>query len=116
VITSIDDFYILAKMLLNFGSYNNTAILKPETVRLMIANQIGDLDAYGNKYGLGVGVEIADNGDTKEIFWAGDPYNSYFWIDYEKEIIGIMYTNTAPLGHLGMMNTYKELTEEALNN
>jgi len=116
VVTSIDDFYILAKMLLNFGSYNNTAILKPETVRLMIANQIGGLDAYGNKYGLGVGVEITDNGDTKEIFWAGGPYNSYFWIDYEKEIIGIMYTNTAPLGHLGMMNTYKELAEGALNN
>jgi len=74
----------LTKMLLNFGSYNNTAILKPETLRLMIANQIGGLDAYGNKYGLGVGVEITDNGDTKEIFWAGGPYNSYFWIDYEK--------------------------------
>jgi CubicO group peptidase (beta-lactamase class C family) len=116
VITSIDDFYTLAKMLLNFGSYNNTAILKPETVRLMIANQIGDLDAYGNKYGLGVGVEIADNGDTKEIFWAGGPYNSYFWIDYEKEIIGIMFTNTAPLGHLGMMDKYKELTEDTLTN
>ncbi len=102
-------------MLLNFGSDNNTVILKPETIRLMIANQIGDLDAYGNKYGLGVGVEIANNGDTKEIFWAGGPYNSYFWIDYEKEIIGIMFTNTAPLGHLGMMDTYKKLTEDALD-
>lgn len=25
----------------------------------MISNQIGELDAYGNKYGLGVGVTIS---------------------------------------------------------
>lgn len=74
------------------------------------------MDAYGNKYGLGVGVEIMDIDYKKEIFWSGAPYNSYFWVDYEKEIIGIMFTNTAPYGHLGMMDKYKESTEGALNN
>jgi CubicO group peptidase (beta-lactamase class C family) len=50
IVTSIEDFYILSSMLLNYGSYNGTRILKEETVNTMILNQIGSLDAYGNKY------------------------------------------------------------------
>ena len=116
VVTSVNDFFILTKALLNYGSYKRKRILKQETVKSFISNQIGSLDAYGNKYGLGVGVEISENNETKEIFWAGSPYNTYFWIDYENDIIGIMFTNTAPFGHLGMMDKFKEIAEKAMVN
>ncbi len=114
VVTSIEDYYVISSMLLNCGSYNNARILKKETVKLMISNQIGDLDAFGKKYGLGVGVTTSKEkpDTTEEIFWAGAPYNTYFWIDYKDNVIGILFTNTAPFGHLGMMDKFKELTEK----
>jgi CubicO group peptidase (beta-lactamase class C family) len=116
IVTSIEDFYILSSMLLNYGSYNGTRILKEETVNTMILNQIGSLDAYGNKYGLGVGVITSKEkpNTTEEIFWAGAPYNTYFWIDYNDNVIGILFTNTAPFGHLEMMDKFKELTEKTM--
>jgi CubicO group peptidase (beta-lactamase class C family) len=116
IVTSIEDFYILSSMLLNYGSYNGTRILKEETVNTMILNQIGSLDAYGNKYGLGVGVITSKEkpNTTEEIFWAGAPYNTYFWIDYNDNVIGILFTNTSPFGHLEMMDKFKELTEKTM--
>ncbi len=116
IVTSIKDFYILSSMLLNYGSNSGERILKKETVNSMISNQIGELDAYGNKYGLGVGVKISKEkpNTTEEIFWAGVPYNTYFWIDYKDNVIGILFTNTAPFGHLGMMDKFKELTEKGI--
>lgn len=117
IITSIKDFYILSSMLLNYGGYNGIRILKEKTVSTMISNQIGGLDAYGNKYGLGVGVTISKDKPnlTEEIFWAGAPYNTYFWIDYKDNVIGILFTNTAPFGHLEMMDKFKELTKKVIN-
>ena len=84
----------------------------------MISNQIGGLGAYGYKYGLGVGVTLSKEkpNTTNEIFWSGSPYNTYFWIDYKNNVIGILFTNTAPSGHLGMMDKFKELTEKAIND
>ena len=64
-----------------------------------------------NKYGLGVGIIEDSNGETKEIFWAGSPYNTYFWINYEQKEIGILFTNTAPYGHLDMMTKFKEIVD-----
>lgn len=118
IVTSIKDFYVLSSMLLYYGSYNSARILKKETVNSMISNQIGGLDAYGNKYGLGVGVTLfkAKPNLTEEIFWAGAPYNTYFWIDYKDNVIGILFTNTAPFGHLGMMDKFKELTEKVIHD
>jgi len=113
IIASIEDFYIITEMLLNYGSYNGTQILSENSVKSMISNQIGSLDAFGNKYGFGVGVITSKkNIDvTEEIFWAGSPYNTYFWINYKENVVGILFTNTAPFGHLGMMEKFKDLTE-----
>lgn len=118
IVTSINDFYILSSMLLNYGSYSGKRILKEETVNSMISNQIGGLDAYSNKYGLGVGVTLSKVKPnlTEEIFWAGAPYNTYFWINYKDNVIGILFTNTAPFGHLRMMDKFKELTEKVIQD
>ena len=116
VVTTIEDFYVITQLMLNYGTLNDVKILNETSVKSMISNQIGDLDAYGTKYGLGVGVIMSEDGSelTNEIYWAGAPYNTYFWIDYKESIIGILFTNTAPFGHLGMMGHFKELTENAI--
>lgn len=116
IVTTIKEFNILSSLLLNYGQNNNMRILERQTVELMISNQIGDLNAYGNKYGLGVGIKKTSDADEKVIFWAGAPYNTYFWIDYQKKLVGILFTNTAPFGHLGMMDKFDELTNQAIEN
>lgn len=114
IVTTINEFYILSELLLNYGQYNDVRILNKQTVEMMISNQIGDLNAYGNKYGLGVGVKKTDAPEKKVIFWAGAPYNTYFWIDYKMKLVAILFTNTAPFGHLGMMDKFNKLTNQAL--
>ena len=112
IVSTVSDFYMLANWLLNNDYLENTNILSSNSLKMMISNQIGELMAGHYKYGLGVGVIEVNNGETKEIFWAGSPYNTYFWINYEKREIGILFTNTAPYGHLNMMTKFRELVDE----
>jgi len=113
VVSSVSDFYLLADWILNYDRNLHPDILSPNSLRMMITNQIGELIAFGSyKYGLGIGIMETNTVETKEIFWSGSPYNTYFWIDYEEREIGILFTNTAPSGHLGMMNNFRELAEE----
>jgi len=112
VVSSVSDFYLLADWILNYDRNLHPDILSPNSLRIMTSNQIGELMAFGSyKYGLGVGIMERNTDETKEVFWSGSPYNTYFWIDYEKREIGILFTNTAPSGHLGMTNKFRELAE-----
>ena len=118
LLSSIKEFYIISKVLLDFGQFNKNELLRSASVIEMISNQIGDFDAYGNKYGLGVGVIQGASGTNLDntIFWAGAPYNTYFWIDYSKKVIAILFTNTAPFGHLEIRKKFKELVTEELES
>jgi CubicO group peptidase (beta-lactamase class C family) len=112
-VSTVSDFYILADWLLNRDKNQHTDILSCNSLNIMLSNQIGELAASGqSKYGLGTGIAVGDNGETKEAFWAGAPYNTCFWIDYGKKEIGIMFTNTVPFGHLDMMNKFKEIVSQ----
>lgn len=110
VVSTASDFYILSGWLLSYEKGLHADVLHSRSLKMMLSNQIGELMASGKrKYGLGVGITAGGNGETKEIFWAGAPYNAYFWVSYEKKEVGILFTNTAPYGHLDIMNKYKEL-------
>jgi CubicO group peptidase (beta-lactamase class C family) len=120
VVTTVSDFYIISDMMLNFGEYNGQRILSRKSVELMISNQIGNLRGKGRGYGLGVGVitsigDYGEIGSDNEIYWAGAPYSTFFWIDYRERLVGIIFPNTAPYGHLDMMNKFKVLTLQAIN-
>jgi CubicO group peptidase (beta-lactamase class C family) len=112
VVSTVSDFYLLTNWLLNHNNLGHIGVLNFNSLKMMISNQIGELFAGSSssyKYGLGVGVTEGSDGETKEIFWAGSPYNTYFWINYEKKEVGILFTNTAPYRHLDMMNKFKEM-------
>ncbi len=121
VVTTVSDFYVIAKLLLNYGKYNEKRLLSRKTVELITCNHVRNMRGDGEGYGLGVGVttsignygEVASN---NEIYWAGSPYNTYFWIDYNEKMIGILFTNTAPFGHLNMMTKFKVLTMQTIDD
>ncbi len=93
LVSTVDDYYRFCQMLLNRGELTGVRLLKPETVREMTANQIGELSIGDGKYGFGVSVETAD---TAGAFGWGGFFFTSFWIDPELEVIGIFMAQLWP--------------------
>ena len=99
--SSADDYLRFARMLLNGGELGGKRILSPKTVELMTVNHVGDL--FGDHgYGFGLGFSVRTDlaaaeelGTVGAFGWSG-AYNTYFFIDPEEELIGIMMTQFAP--------------------
>jgi CubicO group peptidase (beta-lactamase class C family) len=111
------NYLAFLQMLLNRGTYNGNTVLKPETVALMMRNQIGDLNvhemrsaqpAYSNsfdqfpgephKWGLSFDINTAagPNGRSAgSISWAG-LLNCYFWLDPVQQVTGALFTQMLP--------------------
>ncbi len=122
LVSTAPDYARFLQMLLNKGELGGKRILKRETVDLMTRNQIGDLtvtiDGHGDKFGYGFGI-VSAAGRGKEVasagtFSWGGIYNTYFWVDPEKEVVGILMTQVFPFDHLTIREDFKRLTYAAL--
>ncbi len=106
--SSADDYLRFCQMLLNGGELDGERLLSPKTVELMTANHVGDLfgdDGYGFGLGFYVRTNLAEAkalGTLGTFGWNG-AYNTYFFVDPEEELIGIMMTQFSPF-----TNFYKE--------
>jgi methyl acetate hydrolase len=111
------DYLIFLQMLLHGGTLHGVRILKPETVALMMQNQIGDLNvhemqsaqpAYSNSfdqfpgeqhkwgYSFDINTQPGPNGRAAgSISWAG-LLNCYFWLDPVKKVTGGLFTQVLP--------------------
>jgi methyl acetate hydrolase len=111
------DYLAFARIFLNEGRANGRAVLRPETVRLMATNAIGDLDVRRlvtvapvssrdaeffpgmvKKWGLGfmISTEAAPGGRAAgSLAWAGLG-NTYFWIDQARGIAGVILMQLLP--------------------
>jgi CubicO group peptidase (beta-lactamase class C family) len=111
------DYLAFERVFLNEGSANGRLVLKPETVRLMAANAIGDLNVQPlktvapnlsndaeffpgmvKKWGLGfmISTELVPGGRSAgSLAWAGLG-NTYFWIDRDRGIVGVILMQLLP--------------------
>jgi methyl acetate hydrolase len=111
------DYLAFQQMFLNDGRANGRQVLRPETVRLMSENAIGDLTvgllktampAYSHdaeffpgmakKWGLGFMIttaQVAGGRSPGSLAWAGLG-NTYFWIDPAKGIAGVILMQLLP--------------------
>lgn len=94
------DYAKFCQMLLNGGELNGKRILRPETVRTMTRNHIGELPfSPGKAFGLGFGIVTetpADRSDSKgRYYWSG-AYSTFFFIDPANDLFAILMTQTAP--------------------
>ena len=112
------DYIAFQQVFLNDGrSAGGTQILKPETVRLMVQNNIGDtnvvmlktaMPAYSKdaeffpgmikKWGLGFMInteQVPGGRSAGSLAWAGLA-NTYFWIDPTKGVAGVILTQLVP--------------------
>jgi CubicO group peptidase (beta-lactamase class C family) len=99
--SSAADYARFLQMLLNGGQWNGTRILKPATVREMTSNQIGDLEFMSptDRFGYGFGIVAGAGKDqvaaVGSYAWGGF-YNTGFWVDPEKKLVGVLMTQLFP--------------------
>ena len=109
LLSTIDDYWRFAQMMLNGGEYHGVRIIKQETVKLMTRNHVPDelfpLSFNGiipdivSGYGFGLGYCInmgADQvGSVGDYGWGGMA-DTYCWIDPKEEIVGILMQQFFP--------------------
>ena len=118
------DYARFLQMLLDGGKAGDKQLLKAETVKQMTQNQIGKLTlgfgAHGDGFGYGFGV-VTPNMEGKtpmsvgSYSWGGIFY-TYFWVDPNKELIGVMMTQIFPSDHLKLRENFTKLAYEALKD
>ena len=109
---------------LNKGELDGQRLLKTETVEQMTRNQIGDLKVAIQRPRQRVRLRVRRRhrgGQAKEIasvgtFSWGGIYNTYFWVDPEEQLVGILMTQLYPYDQLSLRDDFKRLTYEALGS
>lgn len=116
--STMSDYAIFLQMLLNKGEYNGKRILGPMTVKLILANQIGDLNVGQNKFGLG--FALTSDKSTARIpvpegtFEWGGFFGTTYWADPEQGIIGLIYTQKYPNSYGDLSDKFKVLVYQAI--
>jgi CubicO group peptidase (beta-lactamase class C family) len=134
------DYLAFARIFLNEGrTADGRAVLKPETVRQMAQNAIGDLNvqllrtalpAYSNdaeffpgmvkKWGLGFMISTAavpGGRNAGSLAWAGLA-NTYFWIDPAAGIVGVILMQLIPFADakaLAVFDGFEKAVYAAVN-
>jgi CubicO group peptidase (beta-lactamase class C family) len=112
------DYARFLQMLLNGGQWSGARILKPATVREMTSNQIGDLkvmsptDRFGYGFGIVAGAGKDQVAEVGSYSWGGF-YNTGFWVDPEKKLVGVLMTQLFPSDHLTLHQDFKKLSYAA---
>jgi CubicO group peptidase (beta-lactamase class C family) len=121
------DYVRFEQMVLNDGALNGHRILAPGTVRAMAQNQIGTLgvvalktamperssdftflDAGRDKWGLGFLItarHVPGKRTAGSLSWGGID-NTYFWIDRQRGIAGVILMQLLPFADAKALNVY----------
>ena len=119
LVSTLDDYAIFLQMLLNGGTYNGKRLLSPATVRMITANQIGDLSVGPNKFGLGFSITTPVGAARLPLsvgsFEWGGFFSTTYWADPQEGIIGLIYTQKYPNTSAGdLSDKFKVLVYQAL--
>jgi len=129
IYSTAPDYLTLLQALLNGGSLRGTSILRPETVALMSANQIGELEAgilqttnpaLSNdvdffpgvqlRWGLGhmINLDPVPGGrKAGSLTWAG-LFNTYYWIDPAMRIAAVIMMQILPFADRQALKAYRQ--------
>ena len=132
------DYLAFQRAILNEGRVNGRSVLKPETVRLMTANAIGDVNVqplntavpqFSNdaeffpgtvkKWSLGFMIStqpVSGGRRSGSLAWAGLG-NTYFWIDPGSGIAGVILMQLLPFADrkaLALLDEFEKAVYAAL--
>jgi CubicO group peptidase (beta-lactamase class C family) len=117
LLSTAGDYIRFLRMFLNEGALDGAQVLKPETVRQMLQNHIGDLDVtlmktclapFSNdaeffpgmqkKHGLGFMINMPQAPGMRaagSAAWAG-LFNTYYWFDPANDVAGVILMQILP--------------------
>ena len=110
LVSSIDDYMRIARMLLNGGTLDGVRILKPSTVKMMSTNELDpgvtDRAWLPGKGNGGFGMDFAvrtgqpltadeNRGAVGEYFWDG-AWTTLFWVDPANKLAAVYFVQTDP--------------------
>ena len=104
LLSTTDDYFRFAQMMLNGGQANGTRFLKTSTVELMRTNVLAEgvrVDTYGSGLpGIGFGLDFAvvmdpaaaNTPEGRNSFYWGGAFGTWFWIDPTNDlaVVGMM--------------------------
>lgn len=124
MVSTAADYLRFAQMILNGGELNGARLLGRKTVEFMRQNHlprglfIDPNQAEG--HGLG-GFVIMDSASTQVMIspgswgWSGAA-NTYFWVDFQEDLIGLQLTQYQPYGIYGFHADFRNLVYQALTD
>ena len=131
------DYIKFMRMILNHGRGETGQVLRPETVKLLSSNHIGELEVgssktanplltndfelppgISHKWGLATMINadaLPTGRPAGSLMWAGLA-NSYFWIDSHNGIAGVMLTQIFPFADVKAMPLFIEFEYTVYQN
>ncbi len=116
------DYARFLQMLLNRGELDGKRLLKPGTVDQMTRNQVpgrhDDSSVQGDGFGFGFGVVTGQEkppcpASAGSYSWGGG-FNTFFWVDPRRQLIGIILTQLFPNDHLSLQKDFQAKVYEVL--
>jgi len=133
LVSTLADYHRFCMMLLHGGTFEGQRLLSPKTIEFMRLNHLPDGKTIkdmgdktfsearmeGNGFGLGGSVvtNVADTltpGSLGTFSWGGLA-NTFFWIDYEEELIAIQATQMIPSGCYPLRPQFQQLVYAAID-
>ena len=124
LVSTTSDYLRFLQMLLNGGELDGVRVMRHTTVAQMTKNHIGNLQlpfaGHGDGFGLGFGV-VTDRGASSDdasvgSFSWGGIFNTYFWVDPQEQLIGVLMTQLFPYSHLNLREEFKHLAYQAIDD
>lgn len=114
LVSTTVDYARFLQLFLNGGELDGVRLLGRKTVELMLTNQVY---AMSPKFGLGFGLETADNDSRSPMsvgsFEWGGAFNTTYWGDPKEQLVALVFTNTFG-GPVALGDPFKTLVYSAL--
>jgi CubicO group peptidase (beta-lactamase class C family) len=124
LVSTMQDYFTFAQMMLNGGEINGVRILGRKTVEYMSTNHLPkslipySKTSQGEGYGLAMSVtvepEMAGFMTSKGDFGWGGAASTYFRVDPEEQIVMISMAQFVPIGFHRYHDDFRNLVYQAL--
>jgi CubicO group peptidase (beta-lactamase class C family) len=114
--STVLDVYRFLLMVLNDGELDGVRLLKPETVRMMVTNQVGSsypASGYGWGYGVRVQTDTTVSGAGRGAFGWNGGTGTQFEVDPESGVIAIIFVPSWP-GTPGVSDVRTEFISKSI--